>query len=62
MSRKRKGRAGWHQATSKLTNINYNFTGFDSRLKAVIVFLAVWGLLSVSMAGWIIRRCRIGGS
>lgn len=79
MTRNRKGRAGWHQAT--LTNspgvnldarrapaggapgkvrINTskharNFTGLAARIKAVIVTLALWGLLPVTVADWLIN-------
>jgi hypothetical protein len=56
MTRKTKGRAGWHQATRKTSKSNHHFTGLASRIKAVIVKLALWGLLPVGVADWIIQR------
>lgn len=56
MTRNTKGRAGWHQTTLKTSNITRNSTGLASRIKAAIVTLALWGLLPVTVADWIIRR------
>lgn len=53
MARKRKGRSGWDQeATSQniSTVINANGTGLSSRFKALVVTLAVWGLIPISWA------------
>ena len=35
MTKKTKGRAGWHQATPKTSNSTRNFTGITSRIEAV---------------------------
>ena len=56
MTRKTKGRAGWHQATPKTSKSTCNCTGLASRLKAAIVNLALWGLLPMAVAEWIIHR------
>lgn len=55
MTRNRKGRAGWHQATPKTFKHTRNFTGLVARIKAAIVTLALWGLLPVSVADWLIH-------
>ena len=56
MTRNRKGRAGWHQAAPKTSNIDCNFTNLATRIKALIVTLALWGWLPVSIADWLINR------
>jgi len=56
MIRKIMGRAGWHQATPKTSDNTLNSTGFASRVKATIVTLALWGLLPISVADWIIQH------
>jgi hypothetical protein len=56
MTKNRKGRAGWHQATRKTSKSNCNSTGLVTRIKAVIVTLALWGLVPVAMADWLIHR------
>ncbi|MGB5830677.1 MAG: hypothetical protein WBG92_01625 [Thiohalocapsa sp.] len=56
MTRNRKGRAGWHQATLKTSKSTSNSTGLAARIKAVIVTLALWGLLPVAIADWINHR------
>ena len=56
MTRKTKGRAGCHQATSKTSKCACYFTVLASRMKAVIVTLALWGWLPVSIADWFINR------
>ena len=56
MTRNRKGRAGWHQATLKTSKHIGNFTGLAARIKAVIVTLALWGLFPVTVADWLIHR------
>ena len=56
MTTKMKGRASWHQATPKTSKSTRNSTGLASRIKAVIVKLALWGLLPVGVADWIIQR------
>ena len=55
MTTNRKGRAGWHQATLKTSKRTCNFTGLAARIKAVIVTLALWGLLPVTVADWLIN-------
>ena len=55
MTRNRKGRAGWHQTTLKTSKHNTNFTGIAGGIKAVIVTLAVWGLVPVAVAEWLIN-------
>ena len=62
MDENNNGRAGWHQATPKTSKSTRNSTGLASRIKGVIVTLALWGLLPVGVAGWIIRRCGMGGA
>jgi len=56
MTRKTKGRAGWHQATSKTSKCASYFTVLASRMKALIVTLALWGWLPVGIADWLINR------
>ncbi len=56
MTRKTKGRAGWHQATPKTSNRNFNSTGLTSHIKVLIVTLALWGWLPVGVADWLINR------
>lgn len=56
MTRKSKGRAGWHQATPKSSKRTSDFTGLTARIKAAIVTLVLWGLLPVAVAEWIIHR------
>jgi len=56
MTRKRKGRAGNYQAASRDSTNEKNFTRAASRTKAVILTLAVWGLIPVPVADWIINR------
>ncbi len=55
MTKNRKGRAGWHQATPKTSKNTCNSTGLAARIKAATVTLAVWGLLPVAVADWIIH-------
>ena len=55
MTTNRKGRAGWHQATLKTSKCTCNSTGPAARIKAAIVTLALWGLLPVSLADWLIH-------
>jgi hypothetical protein len=56
MTRNRKGRAGCHQATPKTSKSSSNYTGLAVRAKAIIITLALWGLIPVAVADWIIRR------
>ena len=56
MTSKTKGRTGWHIATPKTSKFTYNFTGFVPNIKVVIVTLALWGWLSVEIAGWLIKH------
>jgi hypothetical protein len=55
MTTNRKGRAGWHQATLKTSKHTRNFTGLVARVKGFIVTLALWGLLPVAVADWLIN-------
>lgn len=55
MTRNRKGRADCHQATLKTSIHTRNSTGLAVRIKAVIVALALWGLLPVAVAVWLIN-------
>ncbi len=55
MRKKTKGRTGWYQATSETSKSTSNSTGLAARIKAVIVILALWGLLPVTVADWIIK-------
>ncbi len=56
MINNRKGRAGCHQATPKTSKRTLNSTGLAARIKAAIVTLALWGLLPVAVADWLIHR------
>jgi hypothetical protein len=56
MTRNRKGRAGWHQATLETSKHTCDSTGLAARIKAGIVVLALWGLLPVTVADWLIDR------
>ena len=56
MTRNRKGRAGWHQATLKTSQRASKSTGLAARIRSVIVSLALWGLLPVTVADWLIHR------
>ena len=53
MSKQTKGRSDCNQATSKTSHFNIYFTGITSRIKALIVTLALWGLIPISLANWI---------
>lgn len=55
MTTKTKGRDGGNHATLTTADTR-NFNPFASRLKALIVYLAVWGLINPSLATWLIQR------
>jgi len=55
MSTNNKGRDRWHGATQKTTD-NRNPTAIQSRIKTVIVRLAVWGVIPAGLATWLIQR------
>lgn len=55
MTKNRKGRAGWHQATPKTSKHTCNSTGLAVCVKGFIVTLALWGWLSVGPADWLIH-------
>jgi len=56
MARNKKGRAGCNQAaTLKTSKYTSNFPGLVARIKAAIVTLALWGLLPVAVADWLIN-------
>lgn len=53
MTTKTKGRDRWHGAPQRLTACR-NFTA--SRIKALIVRLALWGLIPFGLSVWLIQR------
>ena len=53
MTKKTKGRAGCNQATSNTSKCAYYFNFIASRMKAVIVTLALWGWFPMCLAKWI---------
>jgi len=55
MTTNRKGRPGCNQATLKTSKRTRHFTGLAARIKAAIVALALWGLLPVAVADWLIN-------
>ena len=55
MPKKTKGRNGGDRATPK-TLCGGNHTAIASRIKAVIVGGACWGLVPANLAQWIIKR------
>ena len=59
MTRNRKSRAGWHQATL-VTAYTHNVMSIAALVKAVLQTLAVWGLLPVGLADWLIRKGGLG--
>jgi len=58
MNTNKKGRAGGHQATPKISESTCNSTGIASRVKAAVVTLAVWGWFPLGLAD---RINRMGG-
>lgn len=58
MTRKTKGRNRWHGATFKTSRTNVSRV--QSRIKAAIVWLAVWGLIPAAIAAWLIQRGGLG--
>jgi len=56
MTINKKGRAGWHQATPKTSENTRNYTGLAACIKATIITLALWGLIPIAVADWIIHR------
>jgi hypothetical protein len=55
MTNNRKGRTGFHQATPKTSKRTCNSTGLGPRVKGCIVTLALWRLIPVAVADWIIH-------
>jgi len=55
MTTNRKGRAGCNQATPNTSKHTRDFTGLAARVKGFIVTLALWGLLPVAVADWLIH-------
>ena len=55
MTKKTKGRIGGNRATPKTTD-SHNHTETATRIKAVIVRLAVWGVIPADFATWLIQR------
>lgn len=58
MTRKTRGRT---VATPKTLD-SQNVSSTASRIKAMIVRLALWGLLPAALADWIIRRFDLGAA
>lgn len=54
MTRKTKGRNRWHGATPKAFCADNH--SIRTRIDAAIVRLAVWGVLPVKLADWLINR------
>lgn len=55
MKKTEKGRSGWHQATlqtSGKTDSNLS----QSRIKDLIILLALWGWVPLGLADWLVRR------
>lgn len=40
----------------------FNITAIHSRVKTIIVTLALWGLMPLALATWLIQRFRLGAS
>ncbi len=53
MTKNRKGRAGWHQATPKTSIRSCNSTDHFARINGAIVTLALWGWLPLGLPRWI---------
>jgi hypothetical protein len=54
MTRKTKGRAGWHQHTTSNTfSSNSYFTLLSTRFKALIVTMAGWRFIPIGWADWV---------
>ena len=62
MTINRKGRAGWHQATSNTSNSTLNFTDLIRRMKAAIVTLPPWILIAAGLTLYLIPHCHMGGT
>jgi hypothetical protein len=58
MTRRRKGHDAGDRATPKASD-NHNRAATASRIKALIVGAACWGLLPVKLAEWIIGRLHL---
>lgn len=56
MNCKRKGPAGWNQASPTTSNCICKSTGSAVRIKSAIVALALRGLLPYPVAGWLIQH------
>lgn len=55
MTTKTKGRNGGDRAALKTTCVR-NHTSIRSRLKGLIVRLALWGILPVGLAQWLVQH------
>ena len=55
MTKNRKGRADWHQATLNTYQYIRHSTILVTHIKAAIVTLALWGLLPIPLAEWLIN-------
>jgi hypothetical protein len=56
MSKKIKGRTGWHQATLNTTKLAFHFIFFSNRIKATIVALALLGLRPIGQSELAFRK------
>ena len=56
MTSNEKGHTGWHRATPKTSKCTCSSIGLAARIKVAIVTLAVWGLIPITVADWIIHR------
>ncbi len=56
MTRNRKGRSGWHHATPNTSKSTYHYIDLIACIKATIITLALWGLIPIAVADWIIHR------
>ena len=55
MALKNKNSSGWNLATPHTSYTKQLFTILFSRIIALIITLALWGLLPVGLADWIIH-------
>jgi len=59
MTTKRKSRNGANRAASNTTHLNNSNA---SRIKALIVNLALWGVIPFGLSMWLIRRLHLEAS
>ena len=56
MTTHKKDRTGRNRAAFSTSTQSCNFTGLVTRIKAIIVTMALWGLLPIPLADWLINR------